>query len=180
MNSCESKYGFYRMPYRFQVIVGNKGNDLLKARPHVSVFVWKRNFFFAHCLPVHSYPANMVTFRQYSNLSDYFTSISTLPTQHSIFISIFTPFLFHSFQKRLCVMADGRITFPWTFFKPNSASWDQHSFAECSSLVLSLQISKAGLKRLDRGWRDTRPRRFWIRPGRTSGWWDNFAAKVGC
>ena len=28
-----------------------------------------------------------LTFRQYSNLSDYFTSISTLLTQHSIFIS---------------------------------------------------------------------------------------------
>ena len=29
----------------------------------------------------------LFTFRQYSDLSDYFTSISTLPTQHSISIS---------------------------------------------------------------------------------------------
>ena len=26
----------------------------------------------------------------------------------------------------------------------------------------------------------TRPWRFWVRPGRTSTWWDNFTAQVGC
>jgi len=39
--------------------------------------------------------------------------------------------------------------------------------------LLSLSVSKtAAVKRL-RG-RPARPRRFWIRPGRTSAWWDNF------
>ena len=41
---------------------------------------------------------------------------------------------------------------------------------------LSLQLSKVGrLKRL-RGF-PPRPRRFWVRPGRTSAWWDNFVAQ---
>ena len=39
-----------------------------RPRPHVSVFVWKRTFFFADCLSVHTYPANTVnendTFRK--------------------------------------------------------------------------------------------------------------------
>ena len=45
--------------------------------------------------------------------------------------------------------------------------------------LLSLPISKASLKRLDGGRRQTRPQRFWVRPGRISAWWVNFTAQVG-
>ena len=43
--------------------------------------------------------------------------------------------------------------------------------------LLSLPVSKGGrLKRL--GGCPPRPRRFWVRPGRTSAWWDNFLAHI--
>ena len=44
--------------------------------------------------------------------------------------------------------------------------------------LLSLPVSKTGgIKRLNRG-RQARPRRFWVRPGRTSAWWDNFVDQI--
>ena len=44
--------------------------------------------------------------------------------------------------------------------------------------LLSLPVSKTGgNKRLNRG-RQARPRRFWVRPGRTSVWWDTFVDQI--
>ena len=43
---------------------------------------------------------------------------------------------------------------------------------------LSLLVSKTeGIKRLNRG-RQAWPRRFWVRPGRPSAWWDNFVDQI--
>ena len=46
--------------------------------------------------------------------------------------------------------------------------------------LLSLPVSKTGgIKRLNRNrGRQARPRRFWVRPGRTSAWWDNFVDQI--
>ena len=46
--------------------------------------------------------------------------------------------------------------------------------------IFWLLIAKATMKRLDRGRRQTRPRRFWVSRGLTSVWWDNFVAQVSC
>lgn len=45
--------------------------------------------------------------------------------------------------------------------------------------LLSLSESRIGrLKLLKRAGRQTRPRRFWVRPGRTSAWWNNFVSQT--
>ena len=41
--------------------------------------------------------------------------------------------------------------------------------------LLSISSTKTSLKRLGRS---PRPRRFWVRPGRTSAWWNNFVGQV--
>ena len=52
-------------------------------RPHVSVFVRKRKFFFADCLPIHTYPANKVTDRK-QNFLKFFPEWKVLETPFSI------------------------------------------------------------------------------------------------
>ena len=45
--------------------------------------------------------------------------------------------------------------------------------------LLSLSDGRIGRQRqLKRLGRQPRPRRFWVRPGRTSAWWDNFVGEI--
>lgn len=39
-------------------------------------------------------------------------------------------------------------------------------------------LPSATLNRRPSRWQDQRPRRFWVRPGRTSAWWDNMMENV--
>ena len=47
-------------------------------------------------------------------------------------------------------------------------------------MLLSLAMLEASLKHLDEGRTQTRPtRRLWLKPGRASARWDDFATQVG-
>ena len=46
-----------------------------------------------------------------------------------------------------------------------------------SRLLFASSDQCVRLKRLKRLRKQPRPRRFWIRPGRTSAWWDNFVSQ---
>ena len=43
-------------------------------------------------------------------------------------------------------------------------------------LFVSVHVDNKAVKRLNR--RQATPRGFWVRPGRTSAWWDNFVNQI--
>ena len=157
--------------------------------PHVSVFVWKRELFFADCLPVHTYSVTengsfQKSFPEWKCFKTPF-SYAHMDRWKRNFSRMLTSW--YAWYGILREIENGRRTSHITFVSlllglisslmacleinialPNV----QADYVRRLNIIglLSLQIWKASQKRF---------RRLWVRPGRTSVWWDNLAAEVG-
>ena len=165
----------------------------LRPRPHVSIFVWKRKFSGKTRIR-----ENVNTVIEKRTFENRFPERKFLKKPF-----IHTPVWTDengTFQKRIrhgmvsCTrfkMADGRMTcvaFAWTFFKPNSESWDQLSYAKRTSwqreggwdLTSSGNFLSRSRRPVWNVFTENKTSKILSSPGRTSDWWDKFSAQVCC
>ena len=157
-------------------------------RPHVSGYFLIRYFFFPDTAIVHTHTANSqanpeiferVDIFESDNISDTFGRSNPDIFWYDIVTKLAPVFTRKSTHSRRSKA--NSFCAPWAYFQSFSLYAAKCRSTECWNKLcqnvawhLQALYVNGRPKQLKRVGKQCRPRRFWVRPGLTSSWWDNF------